>query len=82
MSDSPTLTAAWEYSDHVETLRLREPELAEELKGFTGVEHVLQWMLKRGLKKPPLDMVGQDEFNYDFLLELEPAGRWLAFSVT
>ena len=39
-------------------------------------------MLRRGLDKPPLDLVGQDEFNYDFLVQYEQGGKWLAFGVT
>jgi hypothetical protein len=37
-------------------------------------------MQRRGLKR--VDIVAQDEFHYDFLIELEPGGRWAAFGVT
>ena len=82
MSAPTAATAPLEYQDYVQLLRSKEPVLADELASFTGVEHVLTWMQKRGLGKPPIDMVGQDEFSYDFLLQFEPHGRWLAFAVT
>lgn len=74
-------TAELDYGDHVRTLRATDPSLAGELVGFTGVEHVLHWMQRRGLGKPPIDLVGQDEFSYDFLIQFEPNGRWLSFGV-
>jgi hypothetical protein len=75
-------TAELEYAEHVELLRATEPILAGELAEFHGVEQVLQWMQQRGLIKPALDLVGQDEFSYDFVIEFEPNGRWLAFGVS
>jgi hypothetical protein len=75
-------TEPLDYPDYIQSLRVQEPVLAEELAGFHGVEDVLQWMQRRGLVQPNIDMVGQDEFSYDFLLQFEPAGRWLAFGVT
>jgi hypothetical protein len=71
-----------EYADHVAALRREEPALAGELAGFTGVGQVLEWMKRRGLAQTRVDLVGQDEFHYDFLIELEPGGRWLAVGVT
>jgi hypothetical protein len=71
-----------EYVDHVETLRTHSPELATEVAPFRSVEHVLQWMQRRGLTRAAVDLVGMDEFSYDFLIQLEPNGRWIAFGVT
>jgi hypothetical protein len=71
-----------EYADHVEALRADSPELADEAAAFRGVEDVLQWMKRRGLTRAAVDLVGMDEFNYDFLIQLEPGGRWIAFGVT
>ena len=70
-----------EYAAHVERLRAADPGLAAELAGCAGVEHVLVWMPQRGLGRAAVDIIGQDEFNYDFLIELEAGGRWLAFGV-
>jgi hypothetical protein len=82
MSETPVKTKPLDFSDYVRHLRESDPDLAAEFAGFTGVEHVLQWMQRRGLTKPPIDIVGQDEFSYDFLVQFEPQGRWLVFGVT
>ncbi len=71
-----------EYADHVETLHAGSPELAMEVASFRSIEHVLQWMQRRGLTRAAVDLVGMDEFSYDFLIQLEPSGRWIAFGVT
>jgi hypothetical protein len=75
----PTLP---EYSAHVKELRGAAPELADEVAEFTGIGDVLSWMVHRCRNRVPVDTVGQDEFEYDFLMELEPDGRWLVFGVT
>ena len=83
---SSTVTAPAEpldYPDYVRLLREEHSQLADEFASFTGVKDVLDWMQRRGLlERDGIDMVGQDEFHYDFLIRLEPAGRWLVFGVT
>lgn len=71
-----------EYADYVEVLRAGSPELADEMASFRGVEDVLQWMQRRGLTRAAVDLIGMDEFSYDFLIQFEPNGRWIAFGVT
>jgi hypothetical protein len=71
-----------EYPDYVTALRSESPDLAAEVASFRGLEQVLQWMRQRGLMQTAVDMIGMDEFSYDFLIQLEPAGRWIAFGVT
>lgn len=71
-----------EYVDFVERLRAEHPALAAEFAGYHGIEAVLQWMQRSGRIGTSIDMVAQDEFHYDFLIELDPAGRWLVFGVT
>lgn len=71
-----------EYAEHLEQLRADLPDLAADIAGFTGIEHVLTWMHQTGRAQSAIDIVGQDEFSYDFLVELEAGGRWLAFGVT
>jgi hypothetical protein len=71
-----------EYADYVMALRDRSPELAAEVASFRSLERVLRWMGPRGLTQAAVDMIGMDEFSYDFLIQLEPAGRWIAFGVT
>jgi hypothetical protein len=75
----PTLP---EYADYVTKLRATAPDLAEQLADFSGIGHVLAWMVECDRNRVPVDTVGQDEFEYDFLMELEPGGRWLVFGVT
>lgn len=72
----------WDYADYVTALRDDSPELAAEVASFRGLEQVLQWMHQRGLTQSTVDMIGMDEFSYDFLIQLEPDGRWIAFGVT
>jgi NADPH:quinone reductase-like Zn-dependent oxidoreductase len=71
-----------EYADYVQRLRASAPGLAAEVGPFHGVEEVLQWMQRRYGGRVAVDIVGQDEFHYDFLIELEPGGRWVSFGVT
>jgi hypothetical protein len=80
----PTLEAAPEldYAGHVQALRADSAELAEEVASFRGVEDVLQWMKRRDLTRTAVDLLAMDEFHYDFLIQLGPGGRWLAFGVT
>jgi hypothetical protein len=70
-----------EYPDYIAALRAQEPELAGELAGFFGISAVLDWMKERDLTRTAVDIVGMDDFNYDFLLQL-PSERWLVFGVT
>ncbi len=86
MKASPTVTAVvkpLDYPDYVRLLCADHPQLSEGCASFTGVKDVLDWMQRRGLlDRDGIDMVGQDEFHYDFLIRLETAGRWLVFGVT
>jgi hypothetical protein len=70
------------YPDHVGRLRETDAVLAGQLADFHGIEQVLTWMQQTGRIRAAVDMVGQDEFEYEFLVELEPGGRWLVFGVT
>jgi hypothetical protein len=71
-----------DYSDAVDALRRQHPDLAEQVARFTGITGVLAWMREHGLARGAVDIVGQDEFHYDFLVELERGGHWIAFGVT
>jgi hypothetical protein len=71
-----------DYAADVARLRETDASLAEEVAGFTGISSVLAWMRTRGLAQAAVDMVGMDEFEYDFLIQLQPAGRWIVFGVT
>jgi hypothetical protein len=71
-----------EYADTVERLRTEHPGLAEEVAGFTTLEHVLKWLDRRELSFAGLDMVTQDEFSHDILIPLEPGVGYVVFGVT
>jgi hypothetical protein len=79
---SETTPIEMDYPDHVDRLRRLDTVLADEVAGFTGISSVMAWMQRHGRTRAPIDIVGQDEFHYDFMIELEPAARWLVFGVT
>jgi hypothetical protein len=73
------------YADDVARLYLSHPALhhiAAEIADFKGIAQVVDWMSLRSSGKPAIDLIGMDEFEFDFLLEVEPEGLWLAFGVT
>jgi hypothetical protein len=70
-----------EYADYVACLAADWPALADAFSGRDSIEHVLAWMDRRGFPPGSVDIVAQDEFSYDFLIRLEPEGRWLVFGV-
>ncbi len=69
-----------EFAEYVDGLRAEHPELARAFAGFKGIDDVLRWMGNR--TRTDIDIVGMDEFHYDFLVRLDDSGRWLAFGVT
>ncbi|MCI0639167.1 MAG: hypothetical protein L0Y72_14310 [Gemmataceae bacterium] len=71
-----------ELSEYMEELKRDWPALAAEIGSFLGLDAVLAWMQARGFPPGSVDIVAQDEFEHDFLVELEPGGRWLVFGVT
>jgi hypothetical protein len=83
---SPPLTTPalpLDYPDYVRLLRDDQPQLADDFVSFTGVKDVLDWMQRHGLLgRDDIDMVGQDEFHYDFLIRLKTTDCWLVFGVT
>jgi hypothetical protein len=79
---SETTPLEMDYPDHVDRLRRLDPVLADEVASFTGISSVMAWMQHHGRTRAAIDIVGQDEFHYDFMIEMEPAERWLVFGVT
>jgi hypothetical protein len=82
MNRDNAVTELLDYPDYVEALRKEFPELAEEFANFRGIDGVLNWMKRRNLCRAAVDIIGQDEFCYDFLIQFEPGRRWIAFGVT
>jgi hypothetical protein len=71
-----------EFAEYVAELSAEDPDLARDFAGFHGIEDVLQWMSRRTVGRADVDIVGQDEFHYDFLVRFDATERWLAFGVT
>lgn len=71
-----------DYLACVQKMQTEWPELAQELSSFRGLEDLLNWMQSRSFPAGSVDIIGQDEFCYDFLLELKASGVWLVFGVT
>jgi hypothetical protein len=78
----PTPTAPPDYLEYVDALRADHADLAGEFEGYFGIVSVLEWMKANSLSSAPVDLVGQDEYEYDFLIQWGPEGRWLVFGVT
>ena len=82
----PTLIVPKEqldYPDYVRLLRNEHPDLADEVADYTSVKEVLDLIQRRDLlDRDGIDMVGQDEFHYDWLIQLKPSGHWVVFGVT
>ena len=72
--------ACREYADYVKAIKVNYPVLAREIGGFHGIGNVLDWMNQRTFST--IDMIGQDEFEYDFMVQMKPDQNWLVFGVT
>jgi hypothetical protein len=70
------------YQDYLIAVEATHPGLAIELGRFQGVSDFLEWMRQTGRTHASVDIIGQDEFEYDFLIELQPGGDWLALGIT
>ncbi|MGE3804267.1 MAG: hypothetical protein AB7K24_06310 [Gemmataceae bacterium] len=70
-----------DYAQHIERLRSSEPGLAVALADFRSLEQVLDWLRVRGLPFTNLDLVTQDEYSHDLLIEL-PEKRYLVFGMS
>lgn len=70
------------YQEDVEKLLTSNPKVGREVGDFRGVSDVMTWMQTTGRTKAQVDIIGQDEFHYDFLVELAELGEWVAFGIT
>jgi len=70
-----------EYADHIAVLHQTHPDLAAVFGRSDSLKNVLAWLEERNLPGGAVDIVGQDEFSYDFLVRLPEADHWLAFGV-
>jgi hypothetical protein len=74
------MAATW--LQQVNTLRGCLPALAEEIAAFRGLSDLLDWFQRTGRSHSPVDIIGLDEFEYDFLIQRVPDGDWLVFGIT
>lgn len=70
-----------EYQDFLTALSADEPHLARDLANVRTLEHVLAWMQATGRASAAVDLIAQDEFSHDFLVALEPEGKYLVFGM-
>jgi hypothetical protein len=70
------------YAGYVETLAVTDPALASLVAPWRGLESVLDWIKVKCVPQGSIGLIEQDEFESEFLIELEPGGRWLAFGIT
>ena len=70
------------YAEDILRIRGTLPELASEIANFCGVAQVVDWLSARGIGQTALDLIGMDEFEYDFVVQCEQEACWLAFGVT
>lgn len=67
-------------NDDMETMRLRWPELADELASIDGLSGFLAWGARAGLPVRDVEIITQDEYTHDAVLPWK--GRWLVFGIT
>ena len=70
-----------QYCDHVNQLRIKDPQLADVLGGITSLEQVLSWMQVSGIPLTSIDVLAQDEYSHELFVPL-PDNRWLVFGMT
>lgn len=71
-----------EYPEHVARLAGTCPSLAEQVRSFTNLRHVLDWMKRTGLDLIEVNVIAQDEFNHDFLFRFDGDGKFLVFGMS
>jgi hypothetical protein len=69
------------YAGDIARIRGSHPALAEEIASFVGIGQVMDWFSAKGTP-PAIELIGMDEFEYDFLVEVAGESVWLAFGVT
>lgn len=71
-----------DFAEQLRELRLTDPVLADRVVGLKNLESILAWIPTVGLSLASVDLVQQDEYNYDFLVPLEDGQRCLSFGLT
>ena len=70
------------YLNDIDAVAKHDGGLADEIRSFTSIQDVLEWMRRRSLPLVMLDMVTQDEFCHDAIVPLRDGGRHVSFGMT
>lgn len=70
------------YTEQLTKLQNSHPALAESIAELRNLESILDWIPQIGLSLASVDLVQQDEYNYDFLIPMVEFGICLSFGLT
>lgn len=70
------------YKGDIEHLSETYPDIANAFGGLRTLEEVFKWIRGAGDASGAIDVIAQDEFSHDFVLELPELKRFAAFGVT
>jgi|AGTN01.1.fsa_nt_gi hypothetical protein len=70
------------YEKDIEQLRETFPFVATAFGGMRTLEDVFKWIREVGSVAGSIDVIAQDEFSHDFVLELPGLKMFVAFGVT
>ena len=59
-----------DYASQLATLTVADPALGAEVAKLRNLEAILKWAPTAGIPLVGIDLVQQDEYNYDLLLPL------------
>lgn len=69
-----------EYPECISVLQIAHPALADRIACFTNLEHILNWLTAENYPLGSLDMITQDEFCHDLLIQ--KGDDWIVFGMT
>lgn len=70
------------YRDDIDNLRDAYPSIASAFEGMKTLEDVFKWIREVGPEAGEIDVIAQDEFSHDVVVELTTLKRYAAFGVT
>ncbi|MCA9801738.1 MAG: hypothetical protein KC777_07110 [Cyanobacteria bacterium HKST-UBA02] len=70
------------YKMDIEALRTEHPDLAEFFSGVNTLEKVFEWVRHNPDKAGEIELIPQDEFSHDMIVELTDRPGWLVAGVT
>ena len=76
------LTGYMTYKDDIWQLKQTYPEVAAAFGDMRTLEDVFKWIREVGSRAGAVDVIAQDEFSHDFVVELVDIRKFAAFGVT